>query len=224
MPRSRHTLHEKLALLAEFKQSGLSIGTFTRQHGIHRETLMRWQSRLERDGLAGLTEAHTNNHYSNELKLKAVQAFLAGEGSLLDLATKFGLRSSTQLDNWVSRYNRDKTLTARPSRKRVPTMSRQTTFEERIKIVEYVTKAKHSYTEAADHFQVSYQQVRTWVIKTKSGGYEALVDNRGHRKANHELTELDKANLQIRELKAQLADKELYEAFIKKFQELQRRG
>ena len=53
------------------------------------------------------------------------------------------------------------------------------------------------------------------MIKTKSGGYEALVDNRGHRKANHELTELDKANLQIRELKAQLADKELYEAFIK---------
>lgn len=62
------------------------------------------------------------------------------------------------------------------------------------------------------------------MIKTKSGGYEALVDNRGHRKVNHELTELDKANLQIRELKAQLADKELYEAFIKKFQELQRRG
>lgn len=48
MPRARHTLQEKLALLAEFKQSGLSIGTFTRQHGIHRETLMGWQGSRKR--------------------------------------------------------------------------------------------------------------------------------------------------------------------------------
>ena len=224
MPRARHTLQEKLALLAKFKQSGLSIGTFTRQHGIHRETLMRWQSRLERDGLAGLTEAHTNNHYSNELKLKAVQAFLAGEGSLLDLATKFGLRSSTQLDNWVSRYNRDKTVTATPSRKQVPTMSRKTTLAERIEVVEYITKQNHSYNEAAEHYSVSYQQARSWVLRAKKGGYNALEDRRGHRKPQRELTDLDKANLRIKQLEGQVADMELLKEFVKKFQEIQHKG
>ncbi|WP_459783045.1 helix-turn-helix domain-containing protein, partial [Pediococcus ethanolidurans] len=67
-----------------------------------------------------------------------------------------------------------------PSRKQVPTMSRKTTFEERIEIVEYVTKDKHSYSEAAEHFQVSYQQARLWVRKAESNGYPALMDNRGH--------------------------------------------
>lgn len=103
-------------------------------------------------------------------------------------------------------------------------MRRKTTLEERIKVVEYVTKHKHSYTEAAEHFQVSYQQARSWVIKAKNGGYEALVDNRGHHKEQSELTDLDKANLRIRQLEAELKDKELVEKFAKKLLELQRRG
>ena len=103
-------------------------------------------------------------------------------------------------------------------------MSRKTTFEERIEIVEYVVKGEHSYTETANHFQVSYQQARSWVLKAKNGGYEALVDNRGHRKPEHELTDLDKANLRIRQLESQLKDQELYKAFAKKLQELQRKG
>ncbi|WP_261979154.1 helix-turn-helix domain-containing protein [Lactiplantibacillus plantarum] len=103
-------------------------------------------------------------------------------------------------------------------------MSRKTTFEERIEIVEYVTKHKHSYTEAAEYFQVSYQQGRSWVIKAQERGYKALVDKRGHRKPAAELTEVDKLRLENRQLKSQLADKELVEAFAKKLQELQRRG
>ncbi|MDN5575861.1 MAG: helix-turn-helix domain-containing protein [Pediococcus sp.] len=103
-------------------------------------------------------------------------------------------------------------------------MGRKTTVEERIAVVEYVTKDKHSYSEAATHFQVSYQQTRSWVLKAHERGYESLVDNRGHHKKQAELTDLDKANLRIRELESQLKDKELYEAFIKKFQELRHKG
>lgn len=103
-------------------------------------------------------------------------------------------------------------------------MSRKTTFEERISIVEYATKDKHSYTETAEHFGVSYQQARSWVLKAQHGGYEALVDNRGHHKIQSELTDLDRANLRIRELESQIEDQKLYVAFIKKYQELQRKG
>ncbi|MFH0493564.1 helix-turn-helix domain-containing protein, partial [Lactiplantibacillus plantarum] len=67
-------------------------------------------------------------------------------------------------------------------------MSRKTTFDERIEIVEYVTKGKHSYTETAEHFQVSYQQARSWVLKARNGGYEELVDNRGHHKDVSDMT------------------------------------
>ena len=224
MSRSKYTALEKLDLLEQFRRSGLSTRTFSKQHHLGDHLLVRWQERYERDGFEGLSEATTNQKYPAALKQAAVLAYQAGEGTFDELSLRFGLRSKTQLQSWIIKYNEDKTLTASPSRKQVPTMSRKTTFEERIKVVEYVIQDRHSYAEAAEHFQVSYQQARSWVLKAKNGGYEALVDNRGHHKRESELTENDRLRLEIRRLKAELADKELIEAFAKKLQEIQRRG
>lgn len=224
MPRAKYSATEKLALLEEFWRSNLARATFARQHRIGKTPFTSWLARYERDGIEGLTEAQQNNHYTKELKLAVVHAYLAGEGSYAELANQYGLRNLTQVKDWVHKYNGDNTLMASPSRKQVPKMSRKTTLEERIEVVEYVTQGKHKYTEAAEHFQVSYQQVRSWVIKARDDGYEALVDNRGHRKEQTELSENDKLKLEIRQLKAQLRDKELVEAFAKKLLELQRRG
>jgi transposase len=225
MPRSKFTAPEKLKLLEDFQQSGLPRATYARQHGIGKDTLARWSMRYQRDGLEGLEEPKKkNNHYSKELKHAVVFAYLNGEGTYEELTDKYGLRNNAQAKAWVDQYNGDKPLTASPSRKQVPSVRRKTTFEERIEVVEYVVKHKHSYTEAAEHFQVSYQQARSWVLKTKNGGYEALVDNRGRHKDESELTDLDKANLRIRQLEAELKDKELVEQFAKKLLELQRRG
>ncbi|WP_367369249.1 helix-turn-helix domain-containing protein [Pediococcus ethanolidurans] len=224
MPRSKYTALEKLTILEEFKQANTSYAAFAKAFNIGAKSLKRWQTRYERDGIEGLEEARQNNHYSKELKLTAVLAYLAGEGTLEELTIKFGLHSHTQLRNWISRYNRDKTVTVSPSRKQVPTMSRKTTFEERIEIVEYVTKDKHSYSEAAEHFQVSYQQARMWVRKAEANGYPALMDNRGHRKQRDELTENEQLKLEIRQLKVQLKEKEIIEKFAKKLQELQHKG
>lgn len=224
MPRSKYTALEKLEIIEKFKQSNSSYRAFAKMFNTDAKTLKHWLDLYDRDGLSGLEEARQNNHYSKEFKLTVVLAYLAGEGTLEELALKFGLRARKQLMDWVSKYNRDKTVTASPSRKQVPTMSRKTTVEERIEVVEYVTKDKHSFSEAAEHFQVSYQQARSWVLKSQSGGYESLVDNRGHRKQQDELTETDKLKLEIRQLKTQLRDKELIEKFAKKLLELQHKG
>jgi len=224
MPRSKYSAIEKLALINEFETSGQSYKTFSNRYGFSGKTLYRWQERYNRDGIKGLMEASKNHHYSKAFKLTVVHAFLSGEGTPQALTMKYGLRSETQVINWVSRYNRDKTVTASPSRKQVPTMAQKTTWEERIQVVEYITIHKHSYSEAAEHYQVSYQQARLWVLKAKDGGYEALKDNRGHRKPKQELTDLEKANLRIRQLEGQVADIQLLENFVKKYQELQHKG
>jgi transposase-like protein len=224
MPRTRHTAEEKFAILEELRHSGIGMSTFSKQCGVNRTTLKSWQDLYARDGLEGLQRPPRSKRYTALLKHAAVLAYQAGEGSLADLTIRFGLRSSKQLRDWISRYNGEKPLTASPSRKQVPTMSRKTTFEERIEVVEYVTKDKHSYAEAAEHFQISYQQARSWVLKAKDGGYEALTDNRGHRKTEVNLSETDKLKLEVRQLKAELRDKELIEAFAKKLLELQHKG
>ncbi|TYP48715.1 helix-turn-helix domain-containing protein, partial [Thermosediminibacter litoriperuensis] len=45
------------------------------------------------------------------------------------------------------------------------TKGRNTTLEERIEIVKYCLEHNRNYIETAEKYQVSYQQVRSWVIK-----------------------------------------------------------
>lgn len=201
-----------------------TVNSASRRYSVDSTTIRTWQDKYKRGGISELSETKHNNHYSKVFKFEVVTAYLNGEGTLQELAIKFGLRNKAQIQNWLSLYNGNKTLTASPFRKKIPNMRRKTTLEERINIVEYVTVGKHKYTEAAERFQVTYQQVRLWVLKAKENGYEALVDNRGHRKPERELSELDKANLKIKQLEAELEEKNAMEAFIKKFQELQRKG
>lgn len=105
MPRSRYTAEEKLAFLEEFAQARIGAKTFEHLHGWAHSTLSRWQMRYERDGLPGLGEARRNKHYSASLKLAAVLAYQDGEGTLSELANQFGLRSTKQLGDWISKYN-----------------------------------------------------------------------------------------------------------------------
>jgi transposase-like protein len=44
------------------------------------------------------------NSYSVETKLKAVMMYENGEGSYQTLANQFGLKSSTQLKDWVEKH------------------------------------------------------------------------------------------------------------------------
>lgn len=224
MSRSKYTSIEKLEIIQEIMDQKETVNSASRRYSVDSTTIRTWQAKFKRGGISELSEAKHNNHYSKSFKLEVVTAYLNGEGTLQELAIKFGLRNKTQIRNWLSLYNRDKTLTASPFRKKIPNMRRKTTLEERIKIVEYVTVGKHKYSETAKHFEVSYQQARLWVLKAKENGYEALVDNRGHRKHERELSELDIANLKIKQLEAELEEKNAMEVFIKKFQELQHKG
>ena len=62
------------------------------------------------------------------------------------------------------------------------TKGRRTTFDERVEIVQYCIAHNHNYMKTAEHYQVSYQQARNYVVKYETNGVEALKDNRGKRK------------------------------------------
>lgn len=48
--------------------------------------------------------------YSEEFKIKAIQMYLNKEGSYRKISTSLGMRSSTQLKDWVKKYEENKTL------------------------------------------------------------------------------------------------------------------
>ncbi|MDU6522142.1 helix-turn-helix domain-containing protein [Clostridium sp.] len=72
------------------------------------------------------------------------------------------------------------------------TNGRKTTYEERIEIVSFCIAKAHDYNLTSNKFNVSYQQVYTWVKKYNKNGYNALVDRRGKNKSFEELTESEK--------------------------------
>jgi transposase len=52
----------------------------------------------------------TFQHYTEEFKLKAIEMYINGEGSYNSLSADLGLRSSTQLKNWVKKFEEGKKL------------------------------------------------------------------------------------------------------------------
>jgi len=225
MPRTRFTPEEKLAIIMGLSTTELTKTAYLRLHGVDQQGVKRWKDIYKKDGLKGLEERNNWTHYSKKTKQQAIAAYLNNEGSLIDISNRFGLRSTTQLRDWIKKFQynggTNKSLAATPSRKQVRNMSRKTTFEERIEIVEYVTAGKHSYNQTSEHFKVSYQQVRSWVLKSKGNGYVALKDGRGRTKPVKEMTEVERLQLENRQLKAKLKEQEVLDLFAKKFRELQ---
>lgn len=82
---------------------------------------------------------------------------------------------------------------------------RGTTQEERLEIVKACIASGKNYGEMALKYKVSYQQVRSWTLRYLEMGEAGLEDRRGKRKRVQEpRTELEKAQIEIEQLKRKL--------------------
>ena len=166
--------------------------------------------------------SHKNNKYSKEMKLQAVKDYLNGEGSYETLKEKYKLRSSTQLKNWVMWYNGHKEFKERSYAKGeiYMTKGRKTTQEERIEIVAFCIEHGKDYGLTIEQYQVSYQQIYSWVKKYEENGVSGLTDRRGKAKPENELTEKERLRQENKILQAKIKDQEMEIALLKKLREL----
>ena len=103
------------------------------------------------------------------------------------------------------------------------TKGRKTTFDERVEIVEYCIAHDKNYMETSEKFGVSYQQARNYTIKYEESGVEGLKDNRGRRKSEDEMDELEKLRAEVKLLRAAKERAEMEISFLKKLEEIERR-
>ncbi|NYS36810.1 helix-turn-helix domain-containing protein, partial [Streptococcus danieliae] len=82
-----------------------SSSELARQYGVDRSTIQRWIKMYQSQGSEGLLARKGNQSYTTEFKLSCVEAYKLGKGSLLEIASKFGLRSTYQLRQWIIKYN-----------------------------------------------------------------------------------------------------------------------
>lgn len=224
MARSKYTAEQKITIIQEFKENEITKQALAKRNGLSPKTIDRWLECYRRLGKDGLIESKSNTKYSKELKYAAVNAYLVDHWPATKVLKFFGIRSITQLETWVRRYNGSKELTDTPSSRRIPDMTRKTTYEERVEIVEYALAHSRNYNETAKKYEVSYQQVYLWVKKVDIDGFPALVDRRGRTKSTDEMTELEKAKLRIRQLEAENKSNQMAIDFAKKLQEILERG
>ena len=101
---------------------------------------------------------------------------------------------------------------------------RETTLEERIQVVRDCIASGKNYGEIALKYRVSYQQVRNWTLRFEEMGEAGLEDRRGRRKKDQApRTELEKAQIEIEQLKHRLYLAEMERDLLKKLDEIERR-
>lgn len=223
MPRKKISAKEKLAAIRLYLDGKATQNKIASTYGICKSSFNQWLNNYKSMGSAAFIRKG-NQKYSKELKLQAIQDYLSGQGSYLNICKKYGILSTIQLRQWIKKYNSHEEIKSTTTGGYlIMTKGRKTTFDERVEIVRYCIEHEHNYTQTAEKYQISYQQARSYTVKYESGGVESLLDNRGKRKNPNEMTELEKLRAEVRILKAEKKRAEIEVSFLKKLAEIDRR-
>ena len=219
----------KVELVEKYLRDEIGIYEAARLAGISGKTtspVRRWINIYQNEGPAGLLEQKNNRCYSAKVKLDAITAYLNGEGTGMEIAKRFGLRSDSQLLKWVEVYNTHGEIKCRGSggdsymRK-----ARKTTSEERLEIVRDCLANDKNYGAMAVKYNCSYQQVRNWVKRYEEMGSAGLEDRRGRRAGTQPArTYEEEMRDKIADLERRNRDLQMENDLLKKVRELEMKG
>lgn len=226
---AKYSTETKIAACKDYLYNGLSNKEVCLKHGItyssknHNSILNIWVHLYLTHGESAFDRQNWKIGYSAAFKEKIVKEYLSCGDSLLYVATKHNLPATT-LKQWVLMYNTNKELKDYNPYKEayMSKPGRKTSFEERIEIVKYCIDHNRNYQETADFYEVSYNQVYSWVKKYELNGEEGLFDKRGCHKSYDELDELECLRRENERLKKQLQEKDMLTELLKKVQEIER--
>ena len=219
----KYSAEDKLRMVKLILETNLSITSVSTSEGIHPTTLEEWIRNYQSMGSETFYKKGWTQRTSAE-KETAVQEYLLGHGSLRNICKKYKISSTYTLRQWIVLYNGHKELKASEIGGSIlMTRGRKTTFEERVEIASYCISHNHNYAETSEKFKVSYQRARNYTIKYEKGGVTALQDNRGKRKVEDSLTEMEKLKAELKLEKARRQRAEMEVSFLKKLEEIERR-
>ena len=224
MPREKVTPEERTEAAKACVEGRMSAGEAARRLDVDESQVREWVFRYKAHGAEAFREQERNTVYSSELKAQAVREYIKGNLSQREIAAKYGLRSTSQIRDWIKVYNSGGNFEHRMSGGSRMKQGRETTQEERIAIVRDCLENGSNFGAAAIKYNVSYQQVYTWVKKFKELGEAGLEDRRGKRIVDQEpRTELEKAQIEIAQLKHELYMTKMERDLLKKLKEVERR-
>ncbi len=185
------TYMQRLEAALKYKNGEGTYEQIAKEYGIKLSSLQEIVSKYESLGKEGLKDTSKKMKYSDELKARAVEEYLSGKGSLLEICRKYKIRTKTSLREWIKWYN-GHIGDSRTKGQKHMTKGRKTTQEERAEIVAFCIEHGKDYGLTIKTYNVSYQQIYAWVKKYETNGIDGLVDNRGRTKPKSEMTSEEK--------------------------------
>lgn len=223
MGKSPHTLEFRAMVSQEYLDGLGSYIFLANKYQIGSKTLKQWVAKYRLYGLLAFQDKKGNTSYSSDFKTTCVEAVLSGAGSVDDIVAKYNISSRQVLRNWISMYNANRELKDyNPIREvYMAEARRKTTIDERMEIVKYCIGHNRNYKDTASLFDVSYNQVYSWVKKYDTNGEGGLSDKRGHHKTDSEVDELERLRRENLRLKRQLEEKDMVVELLKKVKEFE---
>ena len=224
MSREKVTAEERIAAAKACIEGRISQSEAARRLGVDERSVGIWVKRYTYGGSLAFKEQEHNTVYSSELKMKAVEDYLSGKGSVIEISAKYGLRSVASLKKWIKVYNSGRDFEHKMSGGSRMKLGRETTLEERIVIVKDCLENGSNCGETAIKYNVSYQQVYTWVKKFSELGEAGLEDRRGKRMEKQEpRSELEGLKIKMAQLEHENYMLRMERDLLKKVEELERR-
>lgn len=226
MSKSCYSAEQRIMAVENYLSRRKSMQQICLDLGISsRETVRRWVLLYQSHGAIAFDTSKKNKSYSKEFKIKVVEEYIAGIGSVTELATKYNIPGVNTLQQWILKYNSDMELKDYDPKQEVymAEARRKTTINERKDIVKYCIEHNRDYKGTAEKYDVSYSQVYSWVHKYDAVGEEGLTDNRGRHKSDEEIDELEKLRRENKRLKRQLEERDMTVELLKKVKEFERR-
>ena len=224
MARSRHSIEQKLAALRMMEEETYTWKELEEAHHVSKDTLRVWKVKFDTGGIDALKESRTWKLYTKEQKLAAVRDYLDGL-TKMEVLSKHQISDWSVLRKWIKKYTGHSKLTdSRKGMDRAMAKGRKTTFEERMEIVRYCLDNGRNYQRTAEVFAVSYQQVYGWTKKYDADGVHGLEDRRGRTKQEEELTNEEKLERRIQQIERENERLRAENLFLKKLEEIERRG
>lgn len=188
------------------------------------KSLSEWGAKYRAVGPEVFTHSHHNKSYSSELKTQAVEEYLSGKGTILEITVKYGISDTKVFRRWILKYNANiERKGYDPKREVYMAEARiKTTLAERKEIVGYCIAYDRDYKGTASLYDVSYSQVYSWVKKYDVAGGDGLSDKRGHHKTDDEVDERERLRRENLRLKRQLEEKDMVVELLKKVNEFER--
>lgn len=222
---SKHPVDELERYIQMYLNEGISYRELSQEKGLllSQPTFNDKVLRYLEHGLSGIQTNRRNNHYSKEFKNLIVKEHIVQGTPIKQLARKYNIPGNETVRKWIIKYTKGEGLKTYSPKPEVYTMkSRKVTHEEKIEIVKACLANNLSYKDTAERYQVSYNNVYSWVQKYKTYGPDGLVDGRGRRKPEKIQTEEEKLRTKIAALEARNEYLETENAALKKLEEVER--